>query len=100
MQSAPVELTPPEILEPTTETGVKRPVGRPATITLPLIQKVAELIAKGMTEEQACTRVGINHSSFRTARQRNPEFESAVKEAQAIFLDEALDTIKKGDRGW
>jgi hypothetical protein len=58
------------------------------------------LIAKGMTEEQACLRVGINHSSLRTAKHRNPEFETAIKKGQADFLDEALDMIAKGGRGW
>ena len=38
--------------------------------------------------------------SFRTARQRNPDFESAVKEAQANYLEESLDIIGKGGRGW
>ena len=49
----------------------KRGPGRPATITLPVVEKVAGLIAKGMTEEQACVRIGVNHSSLRTARHLN-----------------------------
>jgi hypothetical protein len=44
--------------------------------------------------------VGINYCSFRTARSRNPEFESAIKQAKADFLDQAIDTIAKGGRGW
>jgi len=36
-------------LEPANEVKVQR--GRPATITLPVIQEVGKLIAKGMTEE-------------------------------------------------
>src|SRR5262245_20026526 len=74
--------------------------GRPATITLPVIEEVGRLIAKGMTEEQACIQVGIKHSSFRTAKHRNPEFETAIKEAQAAYVDKALDVIGKGGRGW
>jgi hypothetical protein len=62
-----------------TEKEVPRGRGRPAFITLPIVQEIATLIAKGMTEEQACLRVGINHSSFRTAKHRNPEFETAIK---------------------
>jgi hypothetical protein len=81
-------------------TPAQRGRGRPATITLALVQDVARLIAKGMTEEQACIRVGINHASFRTAKSRNPEFESAIKEAHANYLDESLDIIGKGGRGW
>jgi len=74
--------------------------GRPAIITLPIVQHIGQLIAKGMTEEQACLRVGVNHMSFRTARQRNPEFESAIKQAQADYMDESLDIVGKGKPGW
>jgi len=74
--------------------------GRPATITIAVVEQIARLIAKGMTEEQACLRVGINHSSFCTAKHRNAEFETAIKKAQADFLDESLDIIAKGRRGW
>jgi hypothetical protein len=59
--------------------------GRPATLTLELVQKIARLIAKGMTEEQACLRVGVNHATLRTAKHRNPEYETAIKEAQAEY---------------
>src|SRR5881394_3281262 len=48
-------------LPESSENGVtKRGRGRPPIITLPLVQEVGRLIAKGMTEEQACLRVGIN----------------------------------------
>jgi hypothetical protein len=78
----------------------QRGPGRPPIITLAVVEKVAQLIAKGMTEEQACTRVGVNHSSLRTARHRNPEIETVIKRAQAEFLDESLDYIAAGKRGW
>jgi hypothetical protein len=65
-----------------------------------LAEQIAQLIAKGMTEEQACIRVGVNLASFRTARRRNSEFEAAVKEAHAQYLDESLDMIGKGQSGW
>jgi hypothetical protein len=78
----------------------KRKPGRPAVVTMDKVEQIARLIAKGMTEEQACVRVGVNHSSFRTARHRNEEFETAIKLAQAEFLDESLDVIGKGEKGW
>lgn len=74
--------------------------GRPPIITLPVVEKVARLIAMGLVEEQACLRVGVNHSSFRTACHRNAEFETAKKKAQADFLDEALNVIASGKKGW
>jgi hypothetical protein len=93
MQEAALEVT--EATPPLT-----RGRGRPAIITLALIEQVGALIARGLTEEQGCLRVGINYCSFRTARSRNPEFESAIKQAKADFLDQAIDTIAKGGRGW
>src|SRR5262245_19237512 len=90
-----------EASEPTKAvTESPRGRGRPASITLEVVQQIGSLIAKGMTEEQACTRVGVNHSSFRTARHRNPEFETAVKEAQADYLAESVELIGQGARGW
>ena len=93
MQSSPT--SPDQLAEP-----AKRGPGRPAIITLEIAQQVGRLIAKGLTEEQACTRIGINLASFRTARHRNAQFETAIKEAHADFLDLATDTIAKGGRGW
>ena len=78
----------------------KRKPGRPQKVTLDVIEQVARLIAKGMTEAQACVRVGVNHDSFCTARMRRPEFEEAIKRAQAEYLDESLDIIGRGERGW
>jgi len=78
----------------------QRGPGRPPIITLPVVEKVARLIAKGMTEEQACLKMNVNHASLRTARHRNPEFETAIKRGQAEFLDESLDVIMKGTKGW
>src|ERR1700674_1836419 len=74
--------------------------GRPARITLAVVKKIGRLIAKGLTEEQACLRVGANHSSLRTARHRNTDFETAIKRAQVEYLDESLDRIGDGVRGW
>jgi len=74
--------------------------GRPPLITLDVVKDVGALIAKGLTEEQACLRVGINHSSFRTARHRHEEFETAIKDCQAEFVDMALDKIAKGVNRW
>jgi len=82
------------------DTEQNRGPGRPATITLAVVEEIARLIAKGMTEEQACLRVGINHASLRTAKHRNPEFETAIKKGQADYLDESLDIIGRGARGW
>jgi hypothetical protein len=85
--------------EPETQPEHRGP-GRPPIITLPVVEKVARLIAMGLVEEQACLRVGVNHSSFRTACHRNAEFETAKKKAQADFLDEALSVIASGKKGW
>lgn len=85
---------------PSASLQLKRKPGRPAKITPEVIDRIARLIAKGMTEEQACVRIGVNHHSLRTARSRNDEFEAAIKRAQAEYLDESLDMIGSGVRGW
>ena len=85
-------------LETEAEAPPERGPGRPPVVTLPLVEKVAQVTAKGVTEEQACVRVGVNHSSLRTARHRKADFETAIKRAQAENLDESLDLIGKGAR--
>lgn len=80
--------------------GMKKKPGRPAKITLEVAQKIGRLIAKGMTEEQACCRVEVNLEAFRKACQRHPEFVPSIKKAQADFLDDALTDIRMGKPGW
>jgi len=92
-----MDIVPIERCEPP---ETRRSRGRPAIITLPVIREIGTLIAKGMTEEQACAHVGVSHPSFRSARSRNPEYASAIKEAQADYLATALDKIGDGESGW
>jgi len=85
----------------TDSSGVaKRGRGRPATITLEIAKEVGRFMARGLTEEQACRRLRVNHGSFRTAKHPNAEFDTVLKEAHADFLDHATDAIAKGARGW
>jgi len=36
----------------------------PPSSPFPIVEQIGQLIAKGMTEEQACLRVGVNLNSF------------------------------------
>lgn len=74
--------------------------GRPAKLTLALVEEIGDCIALGMTEEQACLLVGVSYKSFKSAQTRKPEFAVAIKERQAVFLDEALKAIRGGIQGW
>jgi hypothetical protein len=76
----------------------KSKVGRPAKITLPVVAEVGKLIALGLTEEQACLAQNppVNLGSYRSACNRNEEFATAVKKAQAEFLVRAVKAISEG----
>ena len=78
----------------------KRGPGRPAKLTLAQIEQIGQDIALGLTEEQACVRLRVNLSSFRTAKRRNSAFESVIQTARARSLFEALTDIRNGRRGW
>lgn len=74
--------------------------GRPPTLTLEKVKAVGDLIAMGLTEEQACRAEGVNPSTFGPACSRNPEFGNALKDAQAHFLKSAVRLIASGVQGW
>lgn len=74
--------------------------GRPPILTLERVQAVGELIALGLTEEQACMAEGINPETFGPACCRNGEFRNALKEKQAEFLANAVRHIAAGATGW
>ncbi len=78
----------------------KRRPGRPAKVTLAQIEQIGQDIALGLTEEQACVRQRVNLNSFRTAKRRNPAFESVIQIARADFAYQALKDIREGKRGW
>lgn len=69
--------------------------GRPPKITLPIVQKIGEWIALGMTEEQACCKEGVNLRTFQSAKEKE-EFSAPIKKAQAEFLARALTAIADG----
>jgi hypothetical protein len=70
--------------------------GRPAKITMAVVEAVGKSIALGMTEEQACLGEGVNPVSFHSATMRKPEFATAIKRAQVEFLKVALPKIAAG----
>lgn len=74
----------------------KRKPGRPQTITLAVVQEIAEDIGYGMTHEQACDAAGVKLKSLEMACSRNPEFVGAIKRGQAFFLRRALRSIADG----
>ncbi len=72
----------------------KRKVGRPAKVTLDMMAAIAEDIAFGLTEEQACFG-RVNLETFRSAKRRD-EFSQPIKEAQSKFLRRAVRAIAEG----
>lgn len=78
----------------------KRRVGRPTTLTLEKVVAVGELIALGLTEDQACRAEKVNPATFGPACCNNPIFSNALKDAQAVFLADAVRSIYSGVIGW
>lgn len=75
--------------------------GRPAQITLPVVEAIARHIAQGMPERAAChlMRPPVNYESFRAAKRRNPRLALVVEQAQAEFLAYALEIIRRDGQG-
>lgn len=78
----------------------KRGPGRPAKITLEVVEQIGTWMARGMTDEQACCQVDVNWESFRTARKRNKAFEPVIKKAKSKRIGAYLTKIEAGLPGW
>jgi hypothetical protein len=76
--------------------GASRKRGRPASLTLDLVEQIAEKIGKGVPEKYACLLFGVSLEAFNKAKQRKPEFLEAVEVEKAVFIDRALDHIAMG----
>jgi len=74
--------------------------GRPPIVTLEKVQAIGDLIALGLTEDQACRAEGVNPATFGPACCRNEGFRNALKEKQAEFLAKAVRHIAAGATGW
>jgi len=77
-------------------TKKKQPVGRPAKITLSVVDKVGELMALGIPEEHACALCGVNAATFGPAVSRSEAFKAALKLHHARFMARALKGIAAG----
>lgn len=74
--------------------------GRPPVVTLDKVIIIGQLIALGLTEDQACRAEKVNPATFGPAVSRNPEFRNALKDAQSVFLAQAVRHIYSGITGW
>lgn len=68
-------------------------VGRPAGLTIGLVERIAEEIGQGMPERLACVHHGASYDAWAKAKQRKPEFVLVVEQAQAKHLKGALQII-------
>lgn len=81
--------------------GTARPVkdrgpGRPPVITLAVVERVSELMALGMPEEDACALAGVNAETYGPAVSRSPEFKAVHRLNKARFMERALRAIANG----
>ena len=68
-------------------------------MTAELVGKIATLIARGLTDEQAAAVCDVSDKTITNWRKK-PEFFRAVKKATAIRLVQRLQRIEEGKRGW
>lgn len=73
----------------------RRKVGRPALVTLAVVEAVGAKVAQGMPVRAAChaQTPPVNYDSFQSARRRNAEFALVIEQAQADFMFAALQAI-------
>ena len=72
--------------------------GRPTKRTPEVVAKIAEVIAMGLTDEEAALLAGVNPDTM-TERRKDPEFSGAIKKATAQRLLLRLERIEAGKRG-
>lgn len=78
----------------------KRGRGRPSKINLAVVERIADSIAMGMTEEMACLEAGVSLAAWQKACQRNPDFVLLKKRGKAVFTRNSLEVIACGATGW
>ena len=69
--------------------------GRPTKRTPEVVAKIAEAIAKGLTDEEAGLLAGVRHDTM-TEWRKDPEFSEAIKRATAQRLLLRLERIEAG----
>ena len=73
--------------------------GRPTKRSPEVIAKIAEAVAKGLTDEEAALLAGINPDTM-TEWRKDPEFSGAIKRAEVRRLLLRLERIEAGEQGW
>lgn len=75
--------------------------GRPAQITLAVVEEIGKHVAQGMPERAACHLMSppVNYESFRSAKRRNALLGLVIEQAQAEFLFRALTIIQVDGTG-
>lgn len=76
-----------------------RRAGRPTKRTKELTRQIAEVMALGLTDDEAAAVVGISSSTL-SAWLKIREFSDAVKSAQAWRLAQRIQRIEIGAPGW
>lgn len=66
---------------------------------LPIVRRLAQLIAGGLTTEQAAARIGMEPAQADKLLAK-PANRREVEAAKAEFIERALAAIAAGERGW
>ena len=73
--------------------------GRPSKRTPEVVAKIAEAVAKGLTDREAGLLAGVRHDTM-TEWRKDPEFSEAIEKATAQRLLLRLERIEAGEQGW
>jgi hypothetical protein len=73
--------------------------GRPTKRTPEAEAKLAQAVALGLTDEEACALVGIHIETFRLWTKQDGFF-GALKAAKAQRLAQRLNRVESGELGW
>ena len=71
-----------------------RTMGRPSKLTPEVVDKLLEVLADGLTLEQAATSVGIHRDTLRRWREENPWLNEQLEQAREECRRKMLGVIK------
>lgn len=77
----------------------RRPAGRKPAVTEELRRAIAELVAKGFTENEAARLSGVKPGTFRSTKSLDASFAAMIEEARGQRVKTLLAGIEEAARG-
>jgi hypothetical protein len=80
-------------------TPSKHPGGRPTKRTPEVVEKIAQAIASGLTDQEAAALANVHPDALRRWK-KDPEFADAIAGACAQRLQQRIQRVEAGDPNW